>query len=209
MRSIRLLGFCGLLSLSACMGLPSKQDTQVAVDAKEHGGSKNAASQAVTAPAVTAKYSQALAAMRAGDTPKARRLMKELSQTQPELAGPQINLAILLLAEQDDSGAEALFRRVLEQTPGHPVASNQLGLLLRQQGRFSEAQQAYENALQTEPEYLLAHRNIGILYDLYLQKPEKALYHYQRYQSLAGTADTEVTGWIADLKLRTDAGHSE
>lgn len=198
MRLISLLGLCSLLSLSACMGLPSKQNTQATEN--------NAVEQAVTDPAVTAEYADALAAMRAGDTTRARRLLEALSQTQPALAGPQINLGILLLTEQDTAGAEAQFRRVLQQTPGHPVASNQLALLLRQQGRFNEAEQAYANALQNQPGYLLAHRNIGILYDLYLQQPEKALYHYQRYQTLADAADTEVTGWIAELKLRVKRG---
>ncbi|MEN8179411.1 MAG: tetratricopeptide repeat protein [Pseudomonadota bacterium] len=209
MRLISLLGCCCLLSLSACIGLPTQKNTLATADPTAREISNNTTAQPTPEPAVTANYAQALAAMRAGDRPKARRLLETLSQTQPSLAGPQINLGILLLAEQDTSTAETLFRRVLEHTPGHPVASNQLGLLLRQQGRFNEAEQAYANALQNRPEYRLAHRNIGILYDLYLQKPEKALYHYQRYQTLADAVDTEMAGWIADLKLRVERGKAD
>ncbi|MDJ0808158.1 MAG: tetratricopeptide repeat protein [Gammaproteobacteria bacterium] len=160
--------------------------------------------QVTLEPAVVADFMEALTAMRAGDRVKARRLLETLSQKQPMLAGPQLNLGILQLAEQDIEGAEQRFRRILEQHPRHPVASNQLGLLLRRQGRFNEAEQAYQDALLTRPDYPLAHRNLGILYDLYLQQPEKALFHYQRYQTLTDPADTEVTGWIADLELRAE-----
>ncbi len=200
MRLISLLASCCLLSLSACTGLQTKTPAQTTA------GPTDAAAQSITTPAVMAQYADALAAMRAGDTARARVMLDELSQTQPHLAGPQINLGILLLGEKDTSGAEVLFRRVLEHSPRHPVASNQLGLLLRRQGRFDEAQQAYEDALQSQPEYLFAHRNIGILYDLYLQNPQRALYHYQRYQTLTDASDTEVTSWIADLKLRVETG---
>ena len=45
---------------------------------------------------------------------------------------------------------------------------------------------AYDAALTLEPDYALAHRDIGILYDLYLQQPAQALTHYKRYLELAG-----------------------
>lgn len=203
MRSINLL-LSFSLAISACTGLPTKKQAQQTTALTAPSLAPNV--QTAQDPAVSGKYADALEAMRDGDNPKARRLLEELSQTQPTLAGPRINLGILLLAEKDISGAEAQFRRVLEHHPRHPIASNQLGLLLRQRGRFNEAEKAYVDALQSRPEYQLAHRNIGILYDLYLRKPDKALYHYQRYQALMDTPESEVTTWIADLKLRAEVG---
>ena len=83
----------------------------------------------------------------------------------------------------------------------HPVALNQLGMLLRRQGKFLEAESAYLKAVTASPGYALAHYNLGVLNDLYLQRLDAALRHYERYQALAGE-DHQVTKWIVDLKRR-------
>ncbi|MGH8263721.1 MAG: hypothetical protein ACRET4_09590, partial [Steroidobacteraceae bacterium] len=45
-------------------------------------------------------------------------------------------------------------------------------------------------------------RNLGVLYDLYLQMPGKALPLYQKYQELSGGADKQVAEWIKDVSRR-------
>ena len=52
---------------------------------------------------------------------------------------------------------------------------NGLGVLHRQQGQFSEAEQAYLQAIELDPGYALAYYNLAVLYDLYMQRPELAL----------------------------------
>ena len=42
-----------------------------------------------------------------------------------------------------------------------------LGVAYRQQGRFTQAREAYEQALQIDPDYAAATLNLGILNDLY------------------------------------------
>jgi len=79
-------------------------------------------------------------------------------------------------------------------------AYNQHGIFLRQQGRFAEAEQAYLSALAISAAYPDSHRNIGVLYDLYLGEPEQALHPYRRYQQLTATDSRQVAGWIADLE---------
>ena len=83
------------------------------------------------------------------------------------------------------------------------AAHHQLGILYREQGEFEAALNAYNSALELDGEYALAHRNVGILYDLYLQQPVLALDHYKKYLELAGEPDKTVDGWIVDLERRS------
>ncbi|MGH8222819.1 MAG: tetratricopeptide repeat protein, partial [Woeseiaceae bacterium] len=78
---------------------------------------------------------------------------------------------------------------------------NQLGMLSRRKGEFEEAEAAYLKAVTADPEYALAHYNLGVLNELYLQRLDVALQHFERYQELSGE-DEQVTKWIADLKRR-------
>ena len=41
-----------------------------------------------------------------------------------------------------------------------------------------------------------------MLLDLYLWRPAEALQHFEAYLSKSGTADRQVSGWIAELKRR-------
>lgn len=79
-------------------------------------------------------------------------------------------------------------------------AYNSYGIFLREQGRFADAEQAYLSALDVSASYPDTHRNIAVLYDLYLGEPEQALQHYHRYQKLTDADNREVAGWIADLE---------
>ncbi|UCE89659.1 MAG: tetratricopeptide repeat protein, partial [Pseudomonadota bacterium] len=91
--------------------------------------------------------------------------------------------------------------------PDNAAAYNHLGIVHRQRGDFKKAQDAYRQALKIEPDYALAHRNLGILYDLYMGDLSRALKHYERYQALTGGDDRQVDKWIVDLKRRDTAQH--
>ena len=122
----------------------------------------------------------------------------------PDYPGAHVNLAIIFVARDDLQAAEMSLTDALIIDPVHAQALNQLGMLLRRQGRFEEAESAYMKAVTADPDYALAHYNLGVLNDLYLQRLDTALDHYERYQALAGE-DQQVTRWIADLKRRIDA----
>jgi len=115
-----------------------------------------------------------------------------------------VNLAIIFAARGDDQGAEKSLADALAVSPDYPQALNQLGMLLRRQGKFQEAEAAYLKAVTARPNYALAHYNLGVLNDLYLQRLDVALSHYERYQELTNV-DKQVSRWIADLKRRISA----
>ncbi len=151
-----------------------------------------------------AMYSQAVASMADGDTIDAELRFQEFLQNFPDYPGSHINLAIIQAGRGDDAAAEASLNEALSLDPEHPVALNQLGMLQRRQGRFSEAEAAYLKAVTASPDYALAHYNLGVLNDLYLQRLDAALQHYERYQAVAGE-DEQVGKWIVDLKRRIEA----
>ena len=115
-----------------------------------------------------------------------------------------MNLAIIHAANGDDESAQAAIDAALLLDPDHPAALNQLGMLLRRNGNFLEAEAAYLKAVTVSPDYALAHYNLGILNELYLQRLDVALRHFETYVSLVGE-DEQVAKWIADLTRRLAA----
>ena len=149
-------------------------------------------------------YEQAVAIMASGDLLEAQLRFQEFLLQYPSFPGAHVNLAIIYAGNGDDTGAENSITDALIIDPQHPAALNQLGMLLRRQGKFHEAEAAYTRAITANPEYALAHYNLGVLNELYLQRLDVALQHFERYQAL-GNEDKQVEKWIADLKRRIEA----
>lgn len=154
-------------------------------------------------PRAQEMYRVALAAMQGGENESAERQLRQLTLDYPRLAGPHVNLGILHYRAGDKAAARAAFDNALTINPDNVTCLNYLGILSREDGRFEEAHSFYLLALTLEPDYALAHYNLGILFDLYLGKPAEALAHYQRYQDLTGDRDETVRKWIVDLRRRT------
>ena len=55
--------------------------------------------------------------------------------------------------------------------------------------------------MAAEPDYAPAHLNLGVLYDLYLGEPQKALEQFEHYLALAGE-NKQVAGWVIELRKR-------
>ena len=148
-------------------------------------------------------FEQAVVMMQAGDYSAASSLLEKVVEQGPGVTAPYINLAIASRHNGQPEQAEASLKTALQLIPAHPVASNEYGLLLRKAGRFAEAREIYEQALSTFPDYSPAHKNLGILCDLYLQDLACALEHYETY-SAAVPKDEQVKIWVADLRGRLD-----
>ena len=70
------------------------------------------------------------------------------------------------------------------------------------QGSLPTRKQRTNARSSLDPNFADAERNLAILLDLYLDDPQAALPHYERYQLLTQGADTQVTAWVAELKAR-------
>ncbi len=146
-------------------------------------------------------FERATAAMAAGDFAEAEFGFKELVLLYPEYPGAYVNLAIIHANNENDAATRAAIDAALALDAKHPAALNQLGMLLRRNGKFPEAEAAYLKAVTVSPDYALAHYNLGVLYELYLQRLDAALQQFEAYQSLVGE-DKQVAKWITDLRRR-------
>ena len=128
-------------------------------------------------------------------------LLEKVTKQSPGVTAPHINLGMAYQQVGNLEQAEAQFKAALELVPDHPVACNQYGMLLRKTGHFDEARKIYGQALARFPDYYPLHRNLGILYEFYLNDLPAALGHYEIY-SQAMQEDDKVKLWIADLRAR-------
>ncbi len=158
------------------------------------------------APAVAAAtqtaFDEAVAKLEAGDYAGARPILEQLVATEPALAAPAVNLGMLHARESRWLEAEASLQEGLRRDPANAVAYNELASVQREAGRFADAEASYRQALAADPGHYRSHRNFAVLLDLYLWRPAEALQHFESYLSQSGTADRQVSGWIAELKRR-------
>jgi tetratricopeptide (TPR) repeat protein len=211
--------------LAACQSAPPKQASapqpaNAPVETRAPAaaaGTPTAAPAATGAPGGTAgadttpiperaaqAYAQALQLMKSGRNTDAELELKELVVAYPQLTGPQVNLGLLYLRDSRLPEAEAAFKAALEQKPTDAVAGNELGIALRRLGKFTEAEAAYQRTIAADPNYAPAHLNLGVLYDLYLAQPQKALEEFERYLEIAGE-NKQVAGWVVELRKRVGA----
>jgi tetratricopeptide (TPR) repeat protein len=184
-----------------------KAEQKVAQKATEPSAAPARAPRAPAAPVdarVMRSYDEALRLLRNGRTEDAERALRALVQSNPELGGPHANLAhIHHKAGRLEDAAQSL-ERAVAASPDQPAYWNELGVVNRELGRFDKAREAYEKALDIEPNHAAATLNLGILYDLYLWQPQRALEQYEKYLALH-KGDANVTKWAADVKNRLKA----
>jgi len=149
-------------------------------------------------------FEQAAAVMATGDYLDAELRFKEFLLQYPAYPGAHVNLAIIHSRNGNDAAAQAAIDAALALNSTHPAALNQQGMLFRKNGKFIEAEAAYLKAVTASPDYALAHYNLGVLNELYLQRLDVALQHFEIYLQLVG-GDAQVEKWIADLTRRVAA----
>lgn len=146
-------------------------------------------------------FDRAVALLKEHDYTGAVAILEAVVEQSPGVTAPYLNLGIAYKRINKPDKAEAQFKKALTLVPGHPLVSNEYGLLCREKGRFEEARKLYEQALAAFPEYYPVRRNLGILCDLYLNDLNSALEHYELYRR-AVSEDKQVDLWIADLRAR-------
>jgi tetratricopeptide (TPR) repeat protein len=139
--------------------------------------------------------------MRAGNTSEAELGFKQVALQYPQFAAPLVNLAILERKEGSLEGAENSLKSAVARESDNPLAWTELGATQRMRGEFQDAAASYEHAIAANPRYAPAWRNLGVLSDLYLGDPERALKAFEQYKEITGE-EKPVSGWIAELRQR-------
>jgi tetratricopeptide (TPR) repeat protein len=146
-------------------------------------------------------FARALQMMRGGDSTQAILEFQVMTQSYPELPGPFTNLGLLYRKTNLLAESEAALAKATERASWDAATWNEYGVTLRQAGKFTEARAAYEHATKANPSYAPAHRNLGVLLDLFLDDPVTAQTELETYKTLTGE-DKPVSGWLAELRAR-------
>jgi tetratricopeptide (TPR) repeat protein len=203
---------CALVVLlSACASAPKEQPDTVAAPAQPAAGASGAgasSSSAVASPGgppsarATADFNRAVGVMRSGNATEAELEFKQMTLSYPQLSAPFVNLGILYRKNGHLDQSEAALKTAVERNGASAVAWNELGATQRLRGKFPDAAASYEKAIAADSNFAPAYRNLGVVSDLYLGDPERALTALERYKELTGE-ERPVTSWIAELRQRT------
>jgi tetratricopeptide (TPR) repeat protein len=170
---------------------------------KSASGGTGAASPAGPPSArATADFNRAVGFMRSGNATEAELDFKQMTLSYPRLSAPFVNLGILYRKSGRLDQSEEALKSAVERNGGSAVAWNELGATQRMRGEFPDAAASYERAIAVDSNFAPAYRNLGVVSDLYLGDPERALTSLERYKELTGE-DRPVTSWIAELRQRT------
>ena len=199
-RLIKLQGLPLLLGLLVLAGCASSGPNHTTAGS---GVGHDAAVVHIPARTLT-MYEQAVAVMASGEFLEAELRFKEFLMQYPTYPGAHVNLAIIQVSNKNDDAAAASIDAALAIDPQYAPALNQKGMLLRRNGKFFDAEAAYLMAVTSNPDYALAHYNLGVLNELYMQRLDIALKHFETYQALVGD-DRQVEKWIVDLRRRVAA----
>jgi tetratricopeptide (TPR) repeat protein len=140
--------------------------------------------------------------MRSGNATEAELEFKQMTLSYPRLAAPFVNLGILYRKSGHLDQSEEALKSAVERNGASALAWNELGATQRLRGEFPDAAASYEKAIAADSNFAPAYRNLGVVSDLYLGDPERALTALERYKELTGE-DRPVTSWIAELRQRT------
>ena len=132
---------------------------------------------------------------------KAIILLNKITENTKNLTAPYINLGMAYIRIDKLEDAEESLTKALKLNPNHPLAKNEMAVVYRKTGRFSQARVLYEEVLSTYPDFLPARKNLGILCDLYLQDLKCANKHYEIY-SASNQDQKNMRIWLADVKNR-------
>ncbi len=198
---IKILLCILVLAIAACSSTGSKP--------KGHGQpSKAVVSQGMMekniSPQVKRSYQQALDLMRSKKYRKAEKVLQQITELEPDLAGPYVNLGIIYYNQEKYETAEKFFQQALQRNPENADIHNFLGVTYRQQGHFKAAEKAYKQAIAINPRLAKVYLNLGVLYDIYLANISAAIENYLQYQKL-NPNDKRVNNWLADLNQRLQA----
>jgi Flp pilus assembly protein TadD len=148
-----------------------------------------------------ADFARAVALAKAGKDDEAQLEFQQIAVGYPAYPGALVNLGLLYRRHGDLEKSDQSLHAAVQRDANDAEGWSELGVTLRQEGKFHEAVDAYNQAIRVRPDFAPAYRNLAIVLDLYLGDTAGALTAMQRYKDLGGD-DKGVTGWLADLKQR-------
>ncbi len=178
--------------LSACAQAPDKQPVSTA---QTHTIESNSISTGDRE-----KYKSGLIALNNNEDATAEGIFNEFLQDTPELAGPYTNLALIHFKRQEYDQSLELVNKALIRNPEQAQAYQLRAQIFVAKRKINEAKKDYIKAIELDPDYINAHYNLALLYDIYLQEITLAINHYEIYLSLIKEPDETTQEWVNHLK---------
>jgi len=129
-----------------------------------------------------------------------------MATTYPEYSGIWLNKGLVEVKLEQTENAIKSFQTAIEINPLNQEAYNELAIAMREQGQFDQAKQLYLDSLSVWPKHARTHKNLAILYDLYLHDYAAAIRHFSLYAQYAGVISNDeqnqLRGWMLDLSRR-------
>lgn len=152
------------------------------------------------------RYKKAITLLNNNKLEAAKEIFIELNSERPELAGPYANLAVIAYKNNNPEKALELVNISVEKNPKLAQALNFLAFLEQGKGKINLALKYYKQAIENKEDYAIAHYNIALLYDIYLQDINSALPHYEKYLKLINNKDKNTVDWVEQLKRSHEKG---
>lgn len=147
-------------------------------------------------------FDQGVKLIEAKKWPQAQAHFEQLTQIAPNLSGPWVNLGLSHWRQNNIEPASRAFEQAILTNKINGDAYNLYAVMKREQGDFEKAEALYLEAISVWPHNYVSHRNLGILYDMYMGRFNDAYYHFDMCAKILGKPDKKLRGWMIDIKRR-------
>jgi tetratricopeptide (TPR) repeat protein len=148
-------------------------------------------------------FIEAKKAKRKGNLSVAKQKLGVITRQDDSLSGPWAMLGDIALEEKSFKLAVAHYKKAIKITEDNVNAYTALATAQRLMGDYNVAQNTLESALKLWPDFPEAHLNLGILYDVYLNKSRQGQMHMEAYLYLTGYKNDQAKVWFEEVKSRT------
>ncbi|MFT6390159.1 MAG: Flp pilus assembly protein TadD [Cellvibrionaceae bacterium] len=193
-RSLILLSLV-VVFLSACGSAPTQDGSY---------GIVNRNARLVDIPdAARSEYQNVLKAINNKNWSETQTLLESMQSKYPSLMSINTMLGWTYWQAGKTKQAETELLAVTESKGLYKSeAYNYLAIIYREQGEFVKAEKLYLQAIKIWPGDPVLHKNLGILYELYLGRLNDALSSYKQAQAI-NDKDKVLNTWVKDLERRT------
>ena len=146
------------------------------------------------------EYKKGIAALTNKDLKLATDIFMAFKQQHPGLAGAYSNLGLIHYKLNNYELSTRYIEAALKLNPKQSQAYNIRAQLHLINGEIKQARNNYIKAINLNPSYAIAHYNLALLYDIYLQDIEPAIKHYEKFMLLQKMPDETTKNWIKHLK---------
>ena len=150
----------------------------------------------------TVEFNKGITLLEAKRWSQAQVQFMQLTQAAPNFSGPWVNLGLCYWRQQNIDLAIGAFEQAIATNKYNGDAYNLYAVMMREQGNFKKSEALYLQAINVWPHNAVAHRNLGILYDMYMGRFDDAYYHFAMNAKIQSKPDKKLRGWMIDIKRR-------